>query len=69
MKKLTLTLILVFLLNSMNAQETKQDFKPTGKPFLTIFTNYHSTEFIAGLEFELAKELKVTPKFSIMETS
>lgn len=43
MKKLTLTLILALLLNNLHGQEKKEEFKPNGKPFIRVFTNYHST--------------------------
>lgn len=43
MKKITLTLITVLLLNSVYGQDKKEEFKPNGKPFVRIFTNYHST--------------------------
>lgn len=43
MKKLTLTLIIALLLNNVHGQEKKEEFKPNGKPFIRVFTNYHST--------------------------
>lgn len=44
MKKLTLLILFVIaLMNYSNAQEAKSEFKASGKPFVKVFTNYHSS--------------------------
>ena len=50
MKKINLTLIALFIfIAGINAQETKtEEFVPSGKPSVKIFTNAHST-FIDGV--------------------
>ena len=46
MKKLTTLLVALLILSGVYAQETKKH-KPSGKPFVEVFTNFHST-FIDG---------------------
>ncbi|MBT3207845.1 MAG: hypothetical protein HN704_08745 [Bacteroidetes bacterium] len=41
MKKLFTTLSIVLLFSSIFSQEKADEFKPSGKPFIKVFTNYH----------------------------
>lgn len=44
MKKIfSITLVLLFSASVLMAQETTEEFKPSGKPIVTIFSNAHST--------------------------
>ncbi len=57
MKKIVLLLVFTaFCLSSIFAQES-DDFKPSGKPFVKIFTNYHSTFYDGAMKpaFELTR--------------
>lgn len=49
MKKIYLLLIALFFFSMMGFSQT-EDFEPSGKPFMKIFTNYHST-FSDGKSF------------------
>ena len=42
MKKLTTLLVALLIVSGVYAQETNK-FKPSGKPFVKVFTNFHST--------------------------
>ena len=43
MKKLLTTLTIILLFTNVFSQENQEEFKPSGKPFIKVFTNYHST--------------------------
>ncbi|MCD4773695.1 MAG: hypothetical protein K8R41_09980 [Bacteroidales bacterium] len=43
MKKLLTTLTIILLFINVFSQENKEVFKPSGKPFIKVFTNYHSS--------------------------
>ncbi len=43
MKKFIALLIFAGTVNFLFAQENNTEFKPSGKPFIKVFTNYHST--------------------------
>lgn len=43
MKKLLTTLTIILLFINVFSQENKEEFKPSGKPFIKVFTNYHSS--------------------------
>ena len=43
MKKIIVLLIFVGVVNLLFSQERKTEFKPAGKPFIKVFTNFHST--------------------------
>ncbi len=42
MRKQLLTLSILLIIGNLYAQEEKSDFKPSGKPFIKVFTNFHS---------------------------
>jgi len=42
-KTFTILTVFLFAAGSILAQETEKSFKPTGKPFIKVFSNYHST--------------------------
>ena len=64
-------LALLFSATSLMAQETNEEFKPSGKPIVTIFSNAHSI-FVDGVNtsaFELQRayfgyEYALSPNFS-----
>jgi hypothetical protein len=43
LKRIFVFLILTFSAGVLLAQEGQEDFKPYGRPFIKIYTNYHST--------------------------
>lgn len=43
MKKAMLSLAIFLSAGALFAQEAEEEFKPYGRPFIKIFTNYHST--------------------------
>jgi len=43
MRKLLITLTTFLFINLVHAQADNTKFIPSGKPFMTLFTNYHST--------------------------
>lgn len=43
MKKIVTALTIILLTGSVYSQEKNEEFKPSGKPFIKVFTNYHSS--------------------------
>lgn len=43
MIKIITALAIILLSSSVFSQENQEEFKPSGKPFIKVFTNYHST--------------------------
>ncbi len=60
MRKFTLSMILLFLIGSVTGQSFKTDdnFKSSGKPFVKIFTNFHSN-FTNGKTYSLFEVKRV----------
>lgn len=71
MKKLVTVLTIILLTGSVYSQEKNEEFKPSGKPFIKVFTNFHSS-FVDGKNhnaFEIQRaylgySYKLSKKFS-----
>jgi len=79
MKKISLLLITIFFVSMMGFSQT-EDFKTSGKPFMKIFTNYHSSfsdgeSFSAfevdrvylGYEYAFSKNFSAKANFDIAD--
>jgi hypothetical protein len=71
LKTVLITFALLVSAVAMFAQEAKEEFKPYGKPFIKIFTNYHSTfsDGEASRVFEIQRaylgyQVQLSEKFS-----
>jgi hypothetical protein len=71
LKTVLITFALLVSAVAMFAQEDKEEFKPYGKPFIKIFTNYHSTfsDGEASRVFEIQRaylgyQVQLSEKFS-----
>ncbi|MDA3781404.1 MAG: hypothetical protein PF487_14435 [Bacteroidales bacterium] len=43
MKKTLTTLLIILLINNVYSQENQEEFTPKGKPFIKVFSNFHSS--------------------------
>jgi len=43
MKNVLTTLVLILLISNAYSQENQNEFTPSGKPFIKVFSNYHSS--------------------------